>query len=144
MKRGSYSNTSNFGSKGQPSGNFLVALIFWQDILKHFGQCFFLLCTQIQDDERNMPRKFEDKLSLIKVSKGRCPKALDGFANFSVLCQVGRFIYAFCYQFLMVFVVLEYFLVTVLVFVTFIRPWSRDIACKYLFCICQLGAKFDQ
>ena len=50
-----------------------------------------------------MSRKFEDKLSLIKVSKGRCPKEHDDFANFSVLCQVGRFTYAFCYQFIMIF-----------------------------------------
>ena len=89
--------------KGQPSGDFLGALIFWQDILTHPGQCFFLLCTQIQNDKRNMPRKFKDKLSLIKVSKGRCRKALDAFADFSVLCQVGRFTFAFCYQFLMIF-----------------------------------------
>ena len=59
------------------------------------GQCFFLPCTQIQDDEKKMPRKFGDKLSLIKFSKGRCP--LVDFANFSVLCQVERFTYALCY-----------------------------------------------
>ena len=88
--------------KGQPFGDFLSALIFWQDIWTHLGQFFFLFCTQSQDDERNMPRKFEDKLSLIKVSKGRCPKALDDFADLSVLCQVGRFTFAFCYQFLMI------------------------------------------
>ena len=57
----------------------------------------------MQDDERKMPQKFQDKLSLIKVSKGHCPKALDDFANFSVLCQVGRSTSAFCYQFLMIF-----------------------------------------
>ena len=56
----------------------------------------------MQDDERQMPRKFEDKLSLIKVSKGHCPKALDNFANFRVLCQVGRFTFAFCNQFLII------------------------------------------
>ena len=39
----------------------------------------------------------------MKVSKGRCPKALDDFADFSVLCQVGRFMFAFCYKFLMIF-----------------------------------------
>ena len=54
------------------------------------GQCFFLPYTQIQEDEIKMPRKFGDKLSLIKVSKGRCPKALVDFSNFSVLCQVER------------------------------------------------------
>ena len=42
-------------------------------------------------------------MSLIKVSKGRCPKALDDFADFSVLYQVGRFTFAFCYQFLILF-----------------------------------------
>ena len=26
--------------------------------LTHFRQCFFLLCTQIHDDERKMPIKF--------------------------------------------------------------------------------------
>ena len=60
-----------------------------------------------------MPRKFEVTLSLIKVSKGRCPKALDDFADFSALCQVGRFRFGICYQFLM-----EYTLSTVLVFST--------------------------
>ena len=89
--------------KGQPSGDFLVALIFWQNILTHLGQCFFLNCTHVQDDDRKMPRKFEDKLSLIRFSKSRCPKALDDFANLSVLCQVVRFTYAFCYQFLLIF-----------------------------------------
>ena len=64
---------------------------------------------------------------MIKVSKGHCPNALDDFASFSVLCQVGRFTYAFCYQFLMIFVLLEYSLSTVLVFVTFIIPGSKDI-----------------
>ena len=57
----------------------------------------------MQDDERKMPRKFEDKMSLIKVSKGHCPKALDDFASFSVLSQVGRFTFAFCFQFPMIF-----------------------------------------
>ena len=65
---------------------------------------------------------------MIKVSKGRCPKAIDDFANFSVLCRVGRFMYAFCYQFLMIFRCLEYSLSIVLVFVTFIIAESRDIA----------------
>ena len=89
--------------KGQPSNDFLGALIFWQDIWTHLGQFFFLLCTQMHDDERKMSRKFYDKLSLIKVSEGRCPKSLDDFSDFSILCQVGRFTYAFCYQFLMIF-----------------------------------------
>ena len=64
---------------------------------------------------------------MIKVIKGRFPKALDDFANFSVLCQVGRFTFAFCYQFLMIFFVLEYSLSIVLVCFTFIKPGSRDI-----------------
>ena len=42
-------------------------------------------------------------MSMIEVSKGLCPKALDDFDNLSVFCQVGRFTYAFCYQFLMIF-----------------------------------------
>ena len=77
--------------------------LFPDRILTYLGQCFFLLCLQIKNDETKMPRKFGDKLSLIKVIKGRYLKALDAFANFSVLCQVGRFTYAFCYQFLMIF-----------------------------------------
>ena len=74
-----------------------------------------------------MPWKFKDTLSLIKVSKGRCPKALDDYANFSVLYQVGRFTTVFCYQFLMIFIVLKYSRWTVLVSSTFIIPESRDI-----------------
>ena len=62
----------------QPSGGFLCALIFLQDILTHFGHYFFVLCTQIQDNEK---RNIYDKLSLIKVSKGCCPKALDDFVD---------------------------------------------------------------
>ena len=46
---------------------------------------------------------------MIKVSKDRCPKALDDFADFSVLCQVGRFTYAFCFKFLMIFRCFEIF-----------------------------------
>ena len=60
-----------------------------------------------------MSKMFYDKLSLIKVSKGRCPKALDNFADFSVLCHVGRFTYAFCYQLLMI--------------------WSRPVELKTIF-----------
>ena len=41
-------------------------------------------------------QKVLDKLSLIKVSIGRCPIALDDFADFSVLCKVGRLAYALC------------------------------------------------
>ena len=72
-------------SKVQLPATFWLHL-FLTEYLKHLGQCFFLLCTRIKDDKRNMPRKFEEILSLIKVSEGRCPKALDDFANFSVLC----------------------------------------------------------
>ena len=51
---------SNFGQKvkGKPFVDILGALIFLQDIFTHLGQCFFLLCTQIHDDKRNMPIKF--------------------------------------------------------------------------------------
>ena len=76
-----------------------------------------------------MPRKFEDKLSLIKVSKGRCPKALDDFAVLSVLCQVGCFTFAFCYQFLMICFVLEYSLSTVLVISPSLYP-EVEISCR--------------
>ena len=114
--------------KGHPPSDFLVALISWQDILIHLGQYFFLLCTWIQDDERKTRRKFEDKLTSIKDSKGRCPKALDDFTNFSILCQVGRFTYVFCYQFLMVFRWFGIFPLDRTGFVTFIIPGSWDIA----------------
>ena len=72
-------------------------------------------------------QKILGKMSLIKFSKGRCQKTLDDFADFSVFCQVGCFTYAFSYQFWWVFVVLEYSLLIVLVFFTFIIPGSRDI-----------------
>ena len=113
--------------KGQPSGDFLGALIFWQDIFTHLDQCFFLLWTQLQDDGRNMLRHFKDKLSLINVSRGRCPKVLDDFADFSVLCQVGCFTYAFCYQSLMIFRCFGIFPLDCTGFFTFIIPGSRDI-----------------
>ena len=74
-----------------------------------------------------MPRKFKDKLSLIKVSKGHCPKALDAFASFSVLRQVERFTLAFCYQFLMIFLCSGIFPFDRTSFFTFILPGSRDI-----------------
>ena len=74
-----------------------------------------------------MPRKFKDKLTLIKLSKGRCPKALDDFADFSVFCQVGRFTCAFCCQFLMIFLCFGIFPFDRTSFFTFVIPGSRDI-----------------
>ena len=67
------------------------------------------------------------KLSLIKVSKGRWPKALDDFADFSALCQVGRFTFAFYYQFLMIFLCFGIFPVDSTSFHTFVITGSRDI-----------------
>ena len=64
---------------------------------------------------------------MIKVSKGRFPKALDDFTNLSVLCQVVRFTYAFCYQFLMSFRCFGIFPLDRTGFFTFIIPGSRDI-----------------
>ena len=64
---------------------------------------------------------------MVKVSKGRCPKALDDFADFSVLCQVGRFMHAFCYQFLVIFRCFAIFPLDRTDFFTFIIPGSRDI-----------------
>ena len=64
---------------------------------------------------------------MIKVSKGRCPKALDDFDDFSVLYQVGRFTFAFCYQFLMIFLCFRIFPFDRTSFFTFIIPGSRDI-----------------
>ena len=74
-----------------------------------------------------MPRKFKDKLSLLKVSKGRCPKALGDFTDFSVLCKVGRFTFAFCYQFLMIFLWFGIFPFDRTSFFPLIIPGSRDI-----------------
>ena len=75
-----------------------------------------------------MPIKFEDKISLIKISKGSCPKALGDFVDFnSVLCKVGRCAYAFCYQFLMIFRCFGMFPLERTGFFTFIIPGSRDI-----------------
>ena len=103
MKRGSH--MSNFGSKDQRSTfrRLSGCTYFLTGCLTHLGQWSFLFCTQIQDDERMIPIKFQDKLTLLEVRKGRCPKALDGFADFSVLYQIGCFTYAFCYQFLVMF-----------------------------------------
>ena len=64
---------------------------------------------------------------MLKVSKGRCPKALDDLADISVLCEVWRFTYAFCYQFLMIFRGFEIFVLDRTGFWTFIIPGSRDI-----------------
>ena len=124
--------------KGQPSGEFLGSLIFGKDICTHLGQFFFLLSTQIQDDERNMPRKFYLFIYifilvfiyiflLIEVSQGRSPKPLDDFADFSVLYQVGRFTFWFCYKFLVIFLCLGIFPFDRTRFFTFIIPGSRDI-----------------
>ena len=59
MESGSYK--SNFGSKGQRSTSWRLSgcTYFVAGFLNiYLGQFFFLLCTQIQDDERNMPKKF--------------------------------------------------------------------------------------
>ena len=45
----------------------------------------------IQNDIRKTPRTFCVKVSLANVSKERSPTGLVNFANFCVLCQVGRF-----------------------------------------------------
>ena len=47
-KAGATSWTLGQKVKGQSSGDFLEALIFWQDIWTHLGQFSFLLCTQIE------------------------------------------------------------------------------------------------
>ena len=64
---------------------------------------------------------------MIKVSKGRCPTALDDFKDFSVLRQVGRFTFAICYKFLMIFLCLGIFPFNHTSFFTFIIPGSTDI-----------------
>ena len=64
---------------------------------------------------------------MIKVINGRCPKALDDFADFSVLCLVGRFTFVLCYQFLVIFLYFGIFPFDRTSFLTFIIPGSRDI-----------------
>ena len=97
---------SNIGSKGQRStfrqlsGYTYFLTGYLKNILVSVSFYFVLRPGMMKE---KMPRKFEDKLSFIKVSKGRCPKSLDDFVNFSVLYQVGRFTYAFSYQFLVIF-----------------------------------------
>ena len=73
--------------------------------------------------EDTSPESFRT-IFLIKVSKGRCLTALDDFADFSVLCQVGRFKFAFCYQFLMIFLCFGIFPFDRTSFFTFIIPES--------------------
>ena len=58
MKKGATCWTLGQKVKGQPSHDFLGALICWQDILTHLGQCVFIICTQIKNNERKMQRKF--------------------------------------------------------------------------------------
>ena len=92
----------------------------------HLDQFFSLRCTQMLDDEINMPRKFEEKLTSIKLCKGRCSKALDDFADFSVFRQVGRYV---CVLLLISdeFSVFGIFPFDRTSFFTFIIPGSRDI-----------------
>ena len=52
---------------------------------------------------------------------------LDEFADFSVLCHVGRFTFAFCYEFPMIFLCFGIFPFDRTRFFTFIIPGSRDI-----------------
>ena len=73
------------------------------------------------------PESCRTKLLLMKVNKGRCPRALDEFANISVLCQVEHFMYAFCYQFLVIFRCFGIFPLDHTIFLTFILPGSRDV-----------------
>ena len=128
MKRGSHMFTLGQKVKGQPSCDFLVALIFWQDTWTHHHQCVFLLCTQMQDDDRKTPRFFVGQTGIVnKVGECRCPKALDDFADFRIFCQVGRFISAGCYQFLMIFHCFGIFSLQRNGFFIFIIPGSRGI-----------------
>ena len=113
--------------KDQLSGRLSGCAYFLTGYLDTSWSVFFLLCTQIHDDERKMPKKLYDKLSLIKVSKGRSPKALDNLADFSELCQFERFSYAFCYQLLMIVRCFGIFLLDRTGFSNFIIPGSRDI-----------------
>ena len=96
---------SNFGQnvKVNLPATFFVALICDRKSHHISVSVYFLLCTHIQDDDGKTPRKCRDKLSLTKVNKGRCPKALNDLADFSVLCRVRRFTIAVCYQFLISF-----------------------------------------
>ena len=68
-KEGDTSQILSHKVKGQPSCNLWVALSFWREIFRHLDQCYLLLCTHIQDDERKTLRTFYDKVSIRKVSK---------------------------------------------------------------------------
>ena len=110
---------SNFGSKGERSTFLWLSgcTYFLTGYLYRSWSMSLHSLYIYQGWWKKTLRKFEDKLSLnVKVSKGRCPKALDDFANCSVWCQVGRFTNAVCYQYLMIFRLLEYSLATVLFF----------------------------
>ena len=78
MKRGSY--MSILGSKGQRS------------TFRRLSGCTYFLTGYLNTSR-----------SVFLPTLKKSESALLSFANFSVLCQVGHFTYALCYQFLMVF-----------------------------------------
>ena len=127
MKSGSYK--SNFGSKGQRSScrQLSVCTYFLTGYLNTSWSVFLPTLYTDSGWWKKHAQKVLLKLSLIKVSKGRCPIALDDFADLCVLCQVGRFTFAFCYQFLMIFLCFGIFPFDRTSFFTFIIPGSRDI-----------------
>ena len=117
MQSGSY--ILNFGSKGQRS------------TFRRLSGCTYFL-TGYQNTsclvlmKETCPQSFRTNSS-IKVSKDRCPKALDAFADICVLCQVEHFTFAFRYQFLVIFLCFGIFPFDRTSFFTFIIPGSRDI-----------------
>ena len=127
MKSGSY--RSNFGSKGQRSTfrRLSGCTYFLTGYLNTSWSVFLPTLYTDSGWWKKYAQKVEDKLSFIKVSKGRCPKALDDSVDFSVLCQVGRFTFLFCYQFLMIFLCFGIFSFDRTSYFTFILPGRRDI-----------------
>ena len=130
MKSGSYK--SIFGSKGQRStfrrlsGCTYFLTGYSEHILVSFSPYFVHRFRMMKE---TCPNSFRKKLILTKVSKGRCPKALDDFADFSVVCQVRRFPFAFCYQFLMIFLCFGKFPFDRTTFFTFIIL-EVEISCR--------------
>ena len=124
MKRGRY--MSNLGLKGQSSSfRLLSGCVYF--LTRYLNTSWSVVLPTLYTDSgwyKKDPQKMLGQLSLIKVS---CPKALDNLADFSVLSQVGRFTYAFCYQFLVIFRCFDIFPLDRIGFFTFKIPGCRDI-----------------
>ena len=98
MKRGSY--MSNFGSKGQRST--FRRLSGCTHFLTGYLNTSWLVFIPALNTASGWWKKDAQKVLGQTAIKGCCRKALDDFADLSVLCQLRLFTYAFCYQFLMI------------------------------------------